>query len=282
MPTCLRGAVSVCVCIVIGWSLPSGPSWAAEVWPGLTKSFIRPDDVDGTLPENQDTLVPGVIFARGTSGGLYNAISEPDFVRSISPEFTEWATDLLPANAGQPIAATNWANLTFGVFTDAYGGAVGFNFDRAAVVRLVNEDVYLDLRITSWTDGHTSSSPGFTYMRAEPPAPEPTGDYNGDHVVDAADFTIWRDTLGSMTDLRANGDDTGLSAGIIDDDDYNYWKARFGNMVPLGAGGQAAAVPEPSTMLLLLGGLLMLTKFRKLFPRGPGQTILKLIPVEVI
>jgi arabinogalactan endo-1,4-beta-galactosidase len=30
------------------------------------------------------------------------------------------------------------------------------------------------------------------------------GDYNRDGVVDAADYTVWRDTLGSTTDLRAN------------------------------------------------------------------------------
>ncbi|MEX2092105.1 MAG: hypothetical protein WD971_05480, partial [Pirellulales bacterium] len=241
----------------------SMPISAQEVWSGLTKSFTRPDDVDGTLPENQDTLVPGVIFARGSSGGLYNAISEPDFVRTISPEFTEWATDLLPANAGQPIAATNWANLTFGVFTDAYGGAVSFNFDRVAVVRLVNEDIYFDLRITSWTDGHTSSSPGFTYLRAEPPAAEPTGDYNGDHIVDAADYTIWRDTLGSTTDLRANGDNTGESEDKIDDADYVFWKAHFGDLVPLGAGGgQVATVPEPTMLVLVLIGLINLLMMR--------------------
>ena len=35
------------------------------------------------------------------------------------------------------------------------------------------------------------------------------GDYNANGTVDAADYTIWRDTLGSTTDLRANGDNTG-------------------------------------------------------------------------
>ena len=39
-----------------------------------------------------------------------------------------------------------------------------------------------------------------------------TGDYNGNGIVDAADYTVWRDTLGSTTDLRANGDNSGASA----------------------------------------------------------------------
>ncbi|TWT35311.1 hypothetical protein KOR34_02010 [Posidoniimonas corsicana] len=57
----------------------------------------------------------------------------------------------------------------------------------------------------------------------------PDGDYNYDGVADAADYTVWRDTLGSTTDLRANGDNTGASAGKIDRADYLLWRANYGN-----------------------------------------------------
>jgi len=53
------------------------------------------------------------------------------------------------------------------------------------------------------------------------------GDYNKNSVVDAADYTIWRNTLGSTSDLRADGDKN----GTIQQADYDYWKARFGNQV---------------------------------------------------
>lgn len=53
------------------------------------------------------------------------------------------------------------------------------------------------------------------------------GDYNKNTIVDAADYTIWRDTLGSDTLLDADGDDNGK----IEQADYDYWKARFGNVV---------------------------------------------------
>jgi hypothetical protein len=73
------------------------------------------------------------------------------------------------------------------------------------------------------------------------------GDYNGDLKVDAADYTIWRDTLTSTTDLRADGDDS----GTVDLADYGVWKTHFGTS----GGGSAAlsaagTVPEPSAATL--------------------------------
>jgi hypothetical protein len=50
------------------------------------------------------------------------------------------------------------------------------------------------------------------------------GDYNSDGSVNAADYTVWRDTFGSTTDLRANGDD---SNSVIDAADYEVWKHHF-------------------------------------------------------
>jgi hypothetical protein len=82
------------------------------------------------------------------------------------------------------------------------------------------------------------------------------GDYNGNGRVDAADYTVWRNTLGSTTDLRANGDNTGMSQGKIDEADYLAWKSNFG-AGGNGAGGAAivlnspaTTIPEPSSLLI--------------------------------
>ena len=89
------------------------------------------------------------------------------------------------------------------------------------------------------------------------------GDYNGDGVVDAADYTVWRDTRGSTTDLRANGDNTGASAGLIDEADYLVWKAHFGQTYGSGAGAMATAVvPEPGTLAMWLLGVAVLVAGR--------------------
>ena len=84
------------------------------------------------------------------------------------------------------------------------------------------------------------------------------GDYNDDGIVDAADYTVWRDTLGSTTDLRANGDDTGASAGIIDEADYVAWKTNFGATSGAGSSGViGGSVPEPASGTLAIAGLLI-------------------------
>ncbi len=59
------------------------------------------------------------------------------------------------------------------------------------------------------------------------------GDYNENTVVDAADYVLYRDTLGSNVDLRADGDNN----GVIDQGDYDYWRAHYGNVV---RGGEIA------------------------------------------
>jgi hypothetical protein len=231
---------------------------AQTVWSGLTKSFTKPDGADGTLPANQDELTPNVTIARRSSEGIYNGFSEPNFLAGTSPEFTEWATSLVAGNEGQSITATNWAALTFTDWVDAYGGQDPDELQAAllsnnAVVHLTLDNIYLDLKFTAWG---APGAGGFSYLRAQPPGP--TGDYNGNHIVDAADYTVWRDHLGQNVSPNGTGAD-GNSSGKIDSGDYTVWKMNFGNHSP-GAGGGAAtqsAVPEPTSLgLLALGSLL--------------------------
>lgn len=101
-------------------------------------------------------------------------------------------------------------------------------------------------------------------------------------VFDAADYTVWRDTLGSTTDLRANfTNQDGLTT--VNQADYDYWVLNFGqaqsggwpsepsriffggddgvvfkdfSVVVSGSGVvSAAAVPEPTTVLITLLGV---------------------------
>lgn len=77
------------------------------------------------------------------------------------------------------------------------------------------------------------------------------GDYNGNGMVDAADYTVWRNSLGDMgAGLPADGDED----GGIDLDDFHHWKSRFGESTASGAGANdlmAANAPEPSGIFLV-------------------------------
>jgi glucosylceramidase len=76
------------------------------------------------------------------------------------------------------------------------------------------------------------------------------GDYNGDGIVNAADYSVWRNNLGSLTAL-ANDDTPGVGQ-----DDYVRWKAHFGDSAG-SASITNAAVPEPATLVLLIVGMLL-------------------------
>jgi hypothetical protein len=76
------------------------------------------------------------------------------------------------------------------------------------------------------------------------PAPA-LGDYNGDGEVSAADYTVWRDTLGSTDNLSADGNGN----RVIDAGDYDHWKSRFGDVIGSGASGHAQPVPEPTSLV---------------------------------
>jgi autotransporter-associated beta strand protein len=78
------------------------------------------------------------------------------------------------------------------------------------------------------------------------------GDYNGDGIVDAADYTVCRDNYGAETLTNRDPANT----GPVGHDDILSWKAHFGEMGGGGSLAVASAVPEPSS--LLLAGLALL------------------------
>lgn len=73
------------------------------------------------------------------------------------------------------------------------------------------------------------------------------GDYSGNGVVDAADYTVWADNFGSMTLLSADGNGN----GVIDAADYTVWADNFGSISASAI--TRPTIPEPATGLMLLG-----------------------------
>jgi hypothetical protein len=107
----------------------------------------------------------------------------------------------------------------------SYGGIASFAQDAAGELYLID---YL-------------SGDLYRIVSAEPDA---SGDYNGDGIVDAADYIEWRKGLGTQ----------------YQQSHYDVWRAHFGQSV---SGGGSGAAPEPAGAWLVAAGVLALTIFRR-------------------
>ena len=127
---------------------------AQSIWNGPTLTFTKADNANPTLEVNQDRITPNVWLTRGNNGGqLYNAKTESDSSKSTSPDDTRWAFG----------TTSSLGSLTFSTFrgTSKPRNAVGQNM----VMHLVTDDIYIDIKITSWTSGNNSGG-GFSYERS--------------------------------------------------------------------------------------------------------------------
>jgi T5SS/PEP-CTERM-associated repeat protein len=89
----------------------------------------------------------------------------------------------------------------------------------------------------------------------------PAGDYSANGVVDAADYVVWRRSLGqSGSNLAADGNND----GAVDTFDYEFWRSRIGNVAGNGASNLlAASVPEPATYVGFTLGLILVRAKRR-------------------
>ncbi|HVT30664.1 MAG TPA: dockerin type I domain-containing protein, partial [Lacipirellulaceae bacterium] len=95
-------------------------------------------------------------------------------------------------------------------------------------------------------------------------------DFNGDGVVDGLDLAIWKQNVGipsGATVLQgdANGD------GRVDGADFLIWQRNFGKPQPWlgsGSGGSLAAVPEPTSGMMLICGALAVAFSRRPAKKG--------------
>jgi len=154
-------------------------------------------------------------------------------------------------NAFQPAAAQSFTVMTA-------SSIIGF-FDSLDLPTLQNGLV--------WDVAQGVSAYTLTVVRA---------DYNENGVVDAADYALWRNTLGSVVPLYTAADGDG--SGTINLNDFLVWKNHFGlrsaNSSGSGSGGAAGTgVPEPVSTLqvLIAGGMLTLVARRRGVTRGSGR-----------
>lgn len=134
----------------------SDSTMAAVIWIGDNITFSKANDADPTDSANQDRLTDNVWITRGNDGGqIYNIKTESIANKASSPAGTAWAEGNLD----------DWESLTFEPFRTAVGqpkDVVG----KDLVVHLIDDNIYLQVRFTSWAQGMAG---GFSYERSTAP-----------------------------------------------------------------------------------------------------------------
>jgi hypothetical protein len=214
---------------------------------GVIKNFTIPANL--TVPAGQ------------TTAGKHMLIATPGFAAltgGVTPNFT-----LPDPTVGGPFFNPNATSITISFLnsSDAITFA-GATLPKNGLQSLTDANAFgfpanpTNIGVT--TNSPTNFAGNAGQVNVPPPAPETTGDYNGNGVVDAADYTVWRDTFGDEVDEGTGAD--GMPDGMIDDEDYAFWKSRFGDVVdPPGSGSATSVViPEPAVIAMTITGLLAL------------------------
>jgi hypothetical protein len=228
----------------------------------LFNSFSNEQFISGhAVRANSDGAIKNYPFtgnltvpAGGTTAGKHMLLATPGFAAlagGVTPNFT------LPDPAvNGPFFDPNATSITitFDGSSDSFAFA-GATLPTDGINSLTDANAFGSPNNPT-NIGATMNSPtnfaGAVGSVDVPPPPVTTGDYNLDTVVNAADYTVWRDSLGQNVDPGTGAD--GEPDGTIDVADYTFWKQRFGTVVS----GSAAAtlVPEPSVFSLAFCGFL--------------------------
>lgn len=218
-------------------------SVGAGTFPSLAVSFSL-----AARPLNAGTWHPMGIFNFATSNFVTNAFGD-NFTFQVrgsgfpdgGPGLTFFDLDL------------NWkwpADISDSGLNDQFGQQFGGTFNPARAVLRPSSIRFL-------------AGPGdFREATILPENPALAGDYNINGVVDAADYTVWRDSP-TGPGILAND----ATPGTISASDYDVWKAHFGQTGGSGSNSNAG-VPEPSTFVLLTLAVASLCVCRAVAAKG--------------
>lgn len=173
---------------------------------------------------------------------------------SLNSNPAQWTSlqDSLGSNwAEANVSPTRVSELQFGGVTTLLGNSTT-TFDLGGLFKTSGAK---DLVFQFLLAGSATPNTGVVVYEAAPTISGVAGDYNKNGIVDAADYTIWRDHLNSNFQLDNEG---GISPGVVDAADYNFWKSRFGATSGSGSVLTGLAVPEPTALSVMAGALAIL------------------------
>ena len=195
---------------------PNGSAYGDPIWAnrGMTGSQPNPKIA---MADNGNFLITW----GNVGGGVENRYS-----RSFSWEGTDQPSPALPGDYNEN-GIVDAADYTVWRNTLGTGGLMPYEGADGSGDQSVGPEDY-----QVWKTHYGDRLPSV--------APELSGDYNQNTVVDAADYTVWRDTLGQSSVTPYSGAD-GSGNGAIDAADYGVWKSHFGETLE-GRGADGLAV----------------------------------------
>jgi hypothetical protein len=215
-------------------TIPVGTPWTFELTYDTAAPDLDPDPTSGRFTNT--AAPPAMTFFHYRAGTYEVTLDDPADFGTFSGMFITFtsingidinifATDFFPPLAGGPVSF----HADFARFTPP----PIFSSDALPTNTALGPGSFDDSNVTLLPPNSvvTSSSLTSLMLTAVPP-----GDYNGDGVVNAADYVVWRKNPGSFPA-----------------DAYDVWRAHFGQTAGSGSSaGANAAIPEPTTFILTM------------------------------
>ena len=158
-------------------------------------------------------------------------------------------------DTGAPLRSAGWHNLKVEIST-SNGTSQDYRFyvDNTLSETVLNVGAtlrqYEFIRMGAGVSSTSDASYDNVHVEFIPALASVQGDYNGNGIVDGADYVIWRKGVAPLPN-----EVPGVTDGITTPEDYDAWRARFDNTSGSGSGLGTATVPEPTTVILLIMGV---------------------------
>jgi T5SS/PEP-CTERM-associated repeat protein len=213
---------------------------------------------NGNLTNGSGVLVPGDVLGSTTIAGNYTQLTGGKLAIDLGGTAAGVTYDSVGVTGSAILGGQLQLNLangfvpggtdTFSVF-NAVGGVLGVFSNVGSGQRLRLADgvgsFLVNYGLTSSYNPNQVVLSNFRFG----------GDFNNDGVVNAADYSVWRNNLGAANESALMGNGDGLNG--VDEGDYMLWKANFGNTSLASGAAGLAAVPEPTSGILLVIGALL-------------------------